>query len=215
MTNINANKQTDPTNKDFWQRMAPLYAPFMKSSAKIYEQIGTHCGHYLKPDYSVLELACGSGQVTEQLAPLVSHWEATDYADKMIEEAKKRVQGTNLAFCVCDATQLPYPDASFDTVLIANALHVMPQADQALKEIERVLKPGGFLMAPTFVWGIAVRQKIGEWLLALVGFRVYHVWTGKQLADYIQTKGFSLITHPLLGGSIRPLCCLVAQKRQG
>ncbi|MFQ9418242.1 MAG: class I SAM-dependent methyltransferase [Lachnospiraceae bacterium] len=46
----------------------------------------------------------------------------------------------NLIFEVADATDLPYENHSFDVVLIANALHIMPEPEKALKEIERVLK---------------------------------------------------------------------------
>ena len=42
---------------------------------------------------------------------------------------------SNLHFEVADATTLPYDDNSFDVVLIANALHVMPAPEKALKEI--------------------------------------------------------------------------------
>lgn len=43
--------------------------------------------------------------------------------------------------------------ATFDVVVIANALHIMPAPDPAMKEIYRVLKKGGILFAPTFVYG--------------------------------------------------------------
>ena len=52
---------------------------------------------------------------------------------------------------MADATALPYADDSFDAVLIANALHVMPEPEKALREIDRVLRPGGILIAPNFM----------------------------------------------------------------
>ena len=70
-------------------------------------------------------------------------------AEGMIREAKKGDYPSNLTFEVADATALPYKDDSFDVVLIANALHVMPEPEKALSEIDRVLKPGGILMYST------------------------------------------------------------------
>ena len=57
-------------------------------------------------------------------------------------------RGGGLRFSVEDATSLPYADETFDAVLIANALHIMPRPEKALAEIYRVLKfPGGQLFA--------------------------------------------------------------------
>ena len=61
----------------------------------------------------------------------------------MIAQAKLKPRGAGLHFSVQDATSLPYADETFDAVLIANALHIMPRPKKALAEIYRVLKPGG------------------------------------------------------------------------
>lgn len=46
---------------------------------------------------------------------------------------------------------MPYADASFDAVIIVNALHLLPEPEFALREIARVLRPDGILIAPNFV----------------------------------------------------------------
>ena len=61
----------------------------------------------------------------------------------MIEKAKKNYNSTKLHFSVQDARTLPYADQSFDVVIIANALHIMPEPEKALSEIKRVLKDDG------------------------------------------------------------------------
>ena len=96
-----------------------------------------------------MELACGTGQITFLMAGKSGSWEATDYSENMIKEAEKRNQGEHkceqLRFCVQDATNLTYEDEKFNVVVIANALHIMPQPEKALKEIHRVLKKDGIL----------------------------------------------------------------------
>lgn len=202
----------DNSNKRFWQRMARLYAPFMKSAAPLYEAIGERCRPYLTREMSVLELACGSGQLSFRLAESARQWEATDFSEKMLTEALKRSRPQNLRFSVQDATNLPYPAASFDAVLIANALHIMPEPDKALAEIRRVLKPSGLLLAPTFIWGTDALLYISTWLMARAGFYVFHKWREEEFTAYVEARSFTVLEQKMLGGSIRPLCCLVARK---
>ena len=202
----------DHSNKRFWQRMAKLYAPFMKSSDPLYEAICERLQPHLTQEMAVLELACGSGQLSFRLAENTKEWEATDFSERMIAEAQKREHPRNLHFLTRDATNLPYPAEAFDAVLVANALHIMPEPDKALAEIRRVLKPGGLLFAPTFLWGTDVRLHISAWLMARVGFHVFHKWSTPEFVSYIESRGFAALEQEMLGGSIRPLCCLVAKK---
>ena len=152
------SKQTD--NKQFWQRWASCYGPLMQSSEPLYAAIAQQMQPHLTPEMNVLELACGSGQLSFRLSRLVRDWEATDFSPKMIAQAKLKPRGAGLHFSVQDATSLPYADETFDAVLIANALHIMPRPEKALAEIYRVLKPGGQLFAPTFVHGEVPRTRL-------------------------------------------------------
>ena len=145
------SKQTD--NKQSGSRWASCYGPLMQSSEPLYAAIAQQMQPHLTPEMNVLELACGSGQLSFRLSRLVRDWEATDFSPKMIAQAKLKPRGAGLHFSVQDATSLPYADETFDAVLIANALHIMPRPEKALAEIYRVLKPGGQLFAPTFVHG--------------------------------------------------------------
>ena len=86
-------------------------------------------------------------------------------------------------------TKLPYGPESFDAVVISNALHVMPHPEKALAEAWRVLKPGGWLFAPTFVWGKSRSARLRLWFMGLSGFRVYHVWTAGELMAYLSERG--------------------------
>ncbi len=140
-------------NKQFWERFSRHYAGFMRRSQATYQQICKAMRPFLKRDMDVLELACGTGQLSVPLSPCVRSWEATDFSAEMIRQAKKQVHSSRLHFSVQDATKLPYGPESFDAVVISNALHVMPHPEKALAEAWRVLKPGGLLFAPTFVWG--------------------------------------------------------------
>ena len=119
-------------NIKYWQKIAGFYTPFMKNNKKMYEAICREVEPILNRKMTVLELACGTGQLSFPLAPKTAHWEATDFSEQMIAEAKKKSASKKLYFSVQDATNLPYADNSFDAVMIANALHIMPEPEKAL-----------------------------------------------------------------------------------
>ena len=134
-------------NKQFWERFSRHYAGFMRRSQATYQQICKAMHPFLKRDMDVLELACGTGQLSIPLSPCVRSWEATDFSSEMIRQAKKQVYSSRLHFSVQDATKLPYGPESFDAVVISNALHVMPHPEKALAEA------GGMAVRPHLCLG--------------------------------------------------------------
>jgi ubiquinone/menaquinone biosynthesis C-methylase UbiE len=188
------SKQTD--NKQFWQRWASCYGPLMQSSEPLYAAIAQQMQPHLTPEMNVLELACGSGQLSFRLSRLVRDWEATDFSPKMIAQAKLKPRGVGLHFSVQDATSLPYADETFDAVLIANALHIMPRPEKALAEIYRVLKPGGQLFAPTFVHGEVPRTRLRMLAMRCAGLQIYNSWMVPQYLAFLQAGGFAVIPWP-------------------
>lgn len=200
-------------NKSFWQRFAKLYSPIMeKSSARLYRDICDRICPDLNREMNVLELACGTGQLSYPLSGRVRLWEATDFSEAMIAEAKKKNTSRRLHFSVQDATALPYATGSFDAVVISNALHIMPHPEKALSEIWRVLKPDGLLFAPTFVHGESTGFRPRVKLMELAGFHTYHKWNAEEFTAFIERYDFEVIHQETLGGSLAPLSYLAARK---
>ena len=200
-------------NKGFWQRFAWVYGAVMeKGNGSLYDDIATEIAPVLNKDSDVLELACGSGQLSFKLAKRTKSWLATDFSENMIAEAQKRKHPENLQFQVADATALPYADNSFDAVLIANALHIMPQPDKALAEIKRVLKDDGVMLAPTFIQSDNIGYKLRMALFKLIGFKIYSKWNKAQFKNYIESQGFNIISDKVLNNTAMPVCCMMAKK---
>ena len=200
-------------NKKFWQRFAKLYSPFMeRGNGKLYDEICAEISAKLDPDMTVLELACGSGQLTFRLADKVKRWEATDFSPNMIAEARKQFVPANLHLSVQDATNLPYKDESFDAVVIANALHIMPEPDKAMAEIYRVLKSGGMLFAPTFVHGSGTGFMLRTKALEIAGFHVFSKWTAQEFPLYVRSFQFAITDTKPTGSNLAPLLYLAAKK---
>ena len=111
----------------------------------------------LQPGQRVLDLASGTGDPAMTLAECVGptgHVVVTDLAPQMLEIARENALKTglrNLTFEVVDAHALPYADASFDRVTCRLGVMFFWNCGQALREIRRVLKPGG--LAAFVAWG--------------------------------------------------------------
>ncbi len=184
-------------NKSFWEKVAFIYTKFMHKNNSTYEDICRIINKYLDENMTVLELACGTGQLSKSLYNQVDHYIATDFSLKMIQHAQKN--NPQITFSMADATNLHYKDQTFDVVIIANALHIMPYPNNALKEIYRVLKPNGLIIAPTFVY--QHKYHIKMWFLEKTGFHTYHKWSRMEYIQYISSHGFNEIESQLMKGS--------------
>ena len=132
--------------KNFWDRNARIYNRFMRKDHAAYEKMYALICPVVKAK-TVLELATGTGLIAKNIVNAAAHIEATDASAEMIAEAKRDNRSAKLHFSVQDMFRLPYADGSFDAVIVSNALHIVPQPEKALREIRRVLKDDGVLIA--------------------------------------------------------------------
>lgn len=189
-------------NKKIWDLYAPVYEAAMRSDRKIYQFMYDRIPAVIKGK-EVLEIATGPGLLAKHVAPAAARMVATDYSDGMIAEAKKGQCPDNLTFEVADATSLPYEDDSFDAVLISNALHVMPEPEKALKEIDRVLRPGGILIAPNFVEHKAgFGSRVWSGILTLAGIKFEHQWSGSEYLSWLESHGWRVTFSKLMAARI-------------
>lgn len=202
-------------NKQFWSRWSGFYDRFMHSNERLYEAITAKMKDSLNRQMNVLELACGTGLISGQIAGSVKSIEATDFSPEMIAEAKKKPHSARLHYSVQDATNLPYGSETFDAVVIANALHIMPEPEKALSEARRVLKANGILIAPTFVHGEGIGFRLRTRVMELAGFRTYHKWDVRGFEKFVAQCGFTAEEETLMGSSIAPLCYLEARPTAG
>jgi len=129
---------------EYWRRYCESVDPFRQ-----YKQERDHslAIELLKPqdDELVLEVGCGYGRISRSLTACATiRMVAIDESAAMIHEWKTAVV-PGMA-CQGDATRLPFKSASFDAVICTGVLMHLPDQRQALKELCRVLRPGGRLV---------------------------------------------------------------------
>mmetsp|Transcript_14182 Transcript_14182/g.16603 ORF Transcript_14182/g.16603 Transcript_14182/m.16603 type:complete len:299 (-) Transcript_14182:1332-2228(-) len=104
---------------------------------------------FLKKGSTVLDVGCGPGSITADFASIVGpagHVTAIDVAPGIIEEARKQTEAcSNVTVEQADVYSLPYPDNSFDHAHAHQVLQHLSDPLSAMKEMKRVVKPGGYV----------------------------------------------------------------------
>lgn len=176
--------------KNFWDRNAKFYDWFMFKDKNAYEKLYTLIRPIVK-NKTVLELATGTGLISKNIVCGAQMIEATDVSNEMIKEAQKCNSSAKLHFSVQDMFHLPYADSSFDVVIVANALHIVPTPEKALREIRRVLKDTGILIAPTFTHANnSASGKLRAFFMRLIGFPLHSKWTSEEYLDFLYQNGW-------------------------
>ena len=178
--------------KNFWDRNARIYNRFMRKDHAAYETMYALIRPVVKAK-TVLELATGTGLIAKHIVNAAAHIEATDASPEMIAEAKRDTRSVKLHFSVQDMFRLPYADGSFDAVIVSNALHIVQQPEKALREIRRVLKDDGVLIAPTFTHaGNSFSGKVRAFFMKLAGFPLHSRWTSEEYLTFLRQNGWTV-----------------------
>ena len=142
--------------------------------------------------WTVGDLGCGTGQLTESIAPFVHRVIAVDDSSAMLGAARRRLASmSNVEVKSGRLEALPIEDGSLDAALLFLVLHYVPEPETAIAEARRTLKPGGRLLI------VDMMPHDREDLLHEMG----HVWRGfseEQIASLFESAGMSGARyHPL------------------
>ncbi len=165
-----------------------------------------------------IEIACGSGTFLRLLLQWRS-WKklpkvnivGIDYAEAMLAGAIHIFKDDpKVELHHADAAQLPFSEGEFDTANIANSIHCFPDVDGALKDISRVLKPGGVLAAnvllyPRTIWPFnRIAQRINDW--GIKKGILYTPYEKDDIRERILAAGFVLKEEQVSGNCYNILC---------
>jgi ubiquinone/menaquinone biosynthesis C-methylase UbiE len=99
----------------------------------------------VQPEDTVLDVGTGTGFLTEGAAKIARKVIAIDFSESMTGEARAKLSGRNVLFKIGNVEQIPLPDGSVNAVIGNMILHHCPNPNIAIKEMARVLAPGGRL----------------------------------------------------------------------
>ena len=161
----------------------------------------------------VLDVGCGPGVSTalilRKLRP--RHLAAFDLDPSMVDSARRRLarhhRATSPDLQAADATRMPYEDASFDAVFESGIVHHVPEWHAALREVSRVLRPGG-----SFCFAEPSRGRLQRGLYRLLPHAVASMFDAEELRSALAGAGLR-IQGPLRGLPLWDVCGLAKKER--
>jgi SAM-dependent methyltransferase len=207
-----ANTDLKERVRAFWQAhpCGTKFSDAAMGTAEFFERIEAH--RYTKewhiPDAAdfagaqglrVLEIGCGLGTDGAQFAKAGAYYTGIDLTEAAIELARRRFECSGLQgeFRVADAENLDFADGSFDLVYSHGVLHHTPDTARAVREMHRVLKPGGRAVVMlyhrgsyNYRIGIRVLRRAGASLLkSEAGVQAIHRLTGEPVESLREHAG--------------------------
>lgn len=156
-----------------WDKVSVVYDLFEKLyNPTVYGELGERIAAYVKDTDTVLECACGTGNITQYIAPKCGKIISTDFSEGMLKRAERKLSGfSNIGFEKADITALRFKNDFFDVVVAGNVIHLLDEPQTAVKELERVCRHGGSIIIPTYIHRNEGEKRLSVRLLELLGIK--------------------------------------------
>ena len=156
--------------------------------------------------FLALDCAAGTGEFSLAAAKRAGTVLCTDQSRPMLDRARKKAakrELTNIRFAQRDVTALSDPDGSFDAVIAANVLHLLPEPETAVRELWRVTAPGGRLILPTYLQG-KVGAAYGTMIKIYqgVGFHYEHAFTPETYRMLLERLNLAPVALEVISGGV-------------
>lgn len=197
---------------DFWDRIAGVYDLAQTVNGKVYREM-CDITRRLTPDGAkVLDCAAGTGELTFAAAEKADSVLCTDLSENMLKTARKKAKlcgADNVSFEARNIFDLQDSDETYDIVIAGNVLHLLANPQGAVRELYRVLKPGGKLLLPTFTTKNHCETLLN--LYKLIGFDPAESYTPAEYKKMLESCGCGRVRTKLINGLI-PCCYAVLVK---
>lgn len=186
----------------FWNRIAGFYDFFeTRYNKRVYTNTGKVVAQSIRKTDDVLECACGTGAISVWIAGACNSLVATDFAENMLRRAKQKCAGyPNLRFEKADIMKLNYKDHSFDKVVAGNVIHLLTEPQKAMAELERVTKPGGQIIIPTYISKTKKSNGAAIKLLGLLGADFKRQFDPASYKAFFAGLGYQDVAYQVVDG---------------
>lgn len=191
-------------DRSYWDKHAKHYDRSMSFLGRPIRRMVELAGEGTRGLGRVLEVAAGTGLVTPALANGAAVI-ATDYSAAMVATLEQRVRNARIANVRCeqaDLYALRFDDESFDAVVAANVLHLVPDLPGALAALCRVVRRGGRIIVPTYCHDETALSWVVSRALALTGFPGHRRFTATSLRQAVEDAGIRVTRIETLPGLI-------------
>ena len=198
----------------FWNKISPVYDLFENVyNRKVYKGTGIKVAEFIDETDSVLECACGTGAITEEIAKRAQKVLATDFAEGMLKRASKKCRKySNVSFRQEDITDIKSADNSFDKVVAGNVIHLLPEPEKALNELLRVVKPGGKVIIPTYINMLKKSSGIAVSVIKKMGADFKRQFDIDSYKKFFEEKGFKDIEYYVVDGRMPCAVAVITKK---
>lgn len=174
---------------EFWLMNNPIRALIQRYEASRMRHMTDFKGG------EVLEIGCGQGVGTLLIVRLFKPRKITalDLDPKMVERAKRKVRLSHIHFEQGDASALRFKEEEFDAVFDFGILHHIPNWEDALKEVHRVLKPKGLFILEDLSIESFKLPLLGWVLRVLLDHPYKQMYKREELLDFTKKNGFKIV----------------------
>ena len=198
----------------FWDKVSGLYDLFETIyNGKVYRGLGERVAEEIGQNDIVLECACGTGAISQYIAPKCRQLIATDFSIGMLRQAAKKCgKFQNVKVKRADMTNLNCRDNRFDKVVAGNVIHLLEDPLATVKELVRVCKVGGKIIVPTYINGSeGVNQKAVR-LLELAGANFKRQFTMDSYKVFFEEAGYQDVDYSIVDGRMPCAVAVITKK---
>lgn len=181
--------------RDEYDRLAPDYDSRWKRYINV-TLSAVHEAVEFQGDETVLDVPCGTGELERQL---LTTWPGlcltgVDLSTGMLAQAKEKDNSNRVEWVEANAADLPLSSGTFDCVICANSFHYFRAPHDALKEMRRVLRPGGRIIIVDWCDDY-LTCKVCSWWLSWTDRAFHRTYSLQTCASLMEHVGFEIETH--------------------
>lgn len=197
---------------DFWDRFAGVYDLAESINGSVYTEMRDITRRLIPAGAKVLGCGAGTGELSLAASDNADSVLCTDLSKNMLKQAQRKARALgadNIEFAARNIFDLQDPDDTYDVVIAGNVLHLLTNPQGAVKEMYRVLKPGGKLLLPTFTNKNSARLLIG--IYKKLGFDPAANYSPSEYKKMLEDCGLGRVRTKLIKGLV-PCCYAVIEK---